>query len=84
MHDDDFELGFASLAVRAGQVRTFEGEHAEAIFPTSSFVFQNAAQAAARFAEQEPGNTRLSSFFSLDRIRTCCSCRHTSLRPIFQ
>jgi len=30
------------------------------------------------------GITRLSSFFSLDRIRTCCSCRHTSLRPIFQ
>ncbi|MEZ5582987.1 MAG: O-succinylhomoserine sulfhydrylase [Candidatus Competibacteraceae bacterium] len=53
---DDLELGFSSLAIRAGQVRTHEGEHSEAIFPTSSFVFKNAAQAAARFSEQEPGN----------------------------
>ena len=68
MRDDDFELGFASLAVRAGQVRTFEGEHAEAIFPTSSFVFQNAAQAAARFAEQEPGN--IYSRFTNPTVRT--------------
>ena len=48
--------GIATLAVRAGQVRTAEGEHAEPIFTTSSFVFQNAAQAAARFSEAEPGN----------------------------
>ncbi len=48
--------GFATRAVRAGQRRTPEGEHAEPIFTTSSFVFENAAQAAARFAEQEPGN----------------------------
>ena len=47
--DDIPELGFASLAVRAGQRRTFEGEHAEPIFATSSFVFANAAEAAARF-----------------------------------
>lgn len=54
-HDDwDFEL--ATLAVRAGQTRTQESEHSEAIFPTSSFVFDNAAQAAARFSDQEPGN----------------------------
>ncbi|HSN72137.1 MAG TPA: aminotransferase class I/II-fold pyridoxal phosphate-dependent enzyme, partial [Steroidobacteraceae bacterium] len=48
--------GFATLAVRGGQIRTPEGEHAEPIFATSSFVFANAAQAAARFAETEPGN----------------------------
>jgi O-succinylhomoserine sulfhydrylase len=47
---------FATLAVRAGQVRTPEGEHAEPLFLTSSFVFANAAQAAARFNESEPGN----------------------------
>jgi len=47
---DDTELGFASLAVRAGQVRTSEGEHAEPIFLTSSFVFANAAEAATRFS----------------------------------
>jgi O-succinylhomoserine sulfhydrylase len=56
MHDDYCELGFSSLAVRAGQKRTSEGEHAEPIFPTSSFVFQSAAQAAARFSEKEEGN----------------------------
>ncbi|MCP5158118.1 MAG: O-succinylhomoserine sulfhydrylase [Gammaproteobacteria bacterium] len=50
------ELGFASLAVRAGQTRTVEGEHAEPIFATSSFVFANAAEAAARFSGALPGN----------------------------
>lgn len=46
----------STLAVRAGQVRTQEGEHAEPIFTTSSYVFRNAAEAAARFAETEKGN----------------------------
>jgi len=50
------EFGFNTRAVRAGQVRSDEGEHSEAIFPTSSFVFKRAAQAAARFANKEPGN----------------------------
>lgn len=45
-----------TLAVRAGQRRTPEGEHAEPIFATSSYVFENAAQAAARFTGGEPGN----------------------------
>jgi O-succinylhomoserine sulfhydrylase len=48
--------GFATRAIRAGQTRTPEGEHAEPIFATSSFVFDSAAQAAARFSEQEKGN----------------------------
>lgn len=51
---DDWE--FETLAVRAGHQRTLEGEHAEAIFPTSSFVFASAAEAAARFGGTEPGN----------------------------
>ncbi len=46
----------STLAVRAGQVRTHEGEHAEPIFLTSSYVFRNAAEAAARFADTEKGN----------------------------
>jgi len=54
--DDLPELGFASLAVRAGQTRTPEGEHAEPIFATSSFVFASAAEAAARFSGATPGN----------------------------
>jgi len=53
---DDDEWGFATRAVRAGQARTGEGEHSEAIFPTSSFVFSSAAEAAARFAGDEAGN----------------------------
>ncbi len=54
--DDAPELGFSSLAVRAGQVRTFEGEHAEPIFATSSYVFASAGEAAARFSGATPGN----------------------------
>ncbi len=50
------EWDFETLAVRAGHVRTHEGEHSEAIFPTSSFVFSSAAAAAARFNGTEPGN----------------------------
>ena len=49
-------LGFASRAIRTGHQRTAEGEHAEPIFPTSSFVFASAAEAAARFSGEEPGN----------------------------
>jgi O-succinylhomoserine sulfhydrylase len=47
---------FATLAVRAGQRRSPEGEHAETIFATSSFVFESAAEAAARFSGDSPGN----------------------------
>ncbi len=47
---------FSTMAVRAGHRRTAEGEHAEAIFTTSSFVFENAAEAAARFSGDRPGN----------------------------
>ena len=45
-----------TLAIRSGQQRTSELEHNEPIFATSSFVFENSAQAAARFAGEEPGN----------------------------
>lgn len=45
-----------TLAVRAGQMRTMEGEHAEPIFLTSSYVFDSAESAAARFDNSEPGN----------------------------
>lgn len=49
-------MGYRTRAVRAGQVRTGEGEHAEPIFTTSSYVFDSAAQAAARFSGEQPGN----------------------------
>jgi O-succinylhomoserine sulfhydrylase len=47
---------FDTLAVRAGQERSQFNEHSEALYLTSSFVFENAAQAAARFSGTEPGN----------------------------
>ncbi len=50
------EHHLATLAVRAGQIRTAEGEHAEPIFTTSSYVFASAAEAAARFDESVKGN----------------------------
>ncbi|MCU7814779.1 MAG: O-succinylhomoserine sulfhydrylase [Candidatus Thiodiazotropha sp. (ex Rostrolucina anterorostrata)] len=48
--------GFSTQAIRVGHHRTPEGEHGEPIFPTSSFVFSSAAEAAARFSGDEPGN----------------------------
>ena len=45
-----------TLAVRAGQERSQFGEHSEALYLTSSFVFKSAAQAAKRFSGEEPGN----------------------------
>jgi O-succinylhomoserine sulfhydrylase len=51
----DKKADLATLGVRAGQARTEFNEHAEALFLTSSFVFDNAEQAAARFTGTEDG-----------------------------
>ena len=51
--DDSYD--FDTRAVRAGIHRSQFNEHSEALYLTSSFVFENAAQAAARFANEEPG-----------------------------
>jgi O-succinylhomoserine sulfhydrylase len=51
MEEDNYQL--STLAVRAGQVRSQFNEHGEAMFLTSSFVFANAAEAAARFTGKE-------------------------------
>ncbi len=57
MDNNDFDdYGFDTRAVRAGQQRTPEGEQSEPIFPTSSYVFNSAAEAAARFGGTQPGN----------------------------
>ena len=48
--------GTATLGVRAAEPRTGEREHSAALHLTSSFVFDNAAQAARVFAGEEPGN----------------------------
>tara|TARA_R110002072_G_scaffold172728_1_gene326941 strand:- start:22058 stop:23296 length:1239 start_codon:yes stop_codon:yes gene_type:complete len=49
-------VSIETLAVRAGQIRSPELEHSEAIFPTSSFVFNSAKEAADRFSGEVPGN----------------------------
>jgi O-succinylhomoserine sulfhydrylase len=51
---DDYQLD--TLAVRSGTERSPFGEHSDALYLTSSFVFKSAAQAAERFANREPGN----------------------------
>ena len=53
-HDDDWAVETA--AIRVGHSRTPEGEHSEPIFATSSFVFDSAAEAAARFSGESSGN----------------------------
>ncbi|MEQ9463099.1 MAG: O-succinylhomoserine sulfhydrylase [Haliea sp.] len=57
-HRDDplADARLDTLAIRAGIHRTAEGEHSEPIFATSSYVFDSAADAAARFAGDSPGN----------------------------
>ncbi|MBI1906626.1 MAG: O-succinylhomoserine sulfhydrylase [Rhodocyclales bacterium] len=47
---------FDTLSVRAGTRRSQFNEHSEALYLTSSFVFDSAAQAAARFSGEEEGN----------------------------
>ncbi|MCL7461728.1 O-succinylhomoserine sulfhydrylase [Pseudomonas sp. NW5] len=56
LDSDLSEAAFDTLAVRAGQRRSPEGEHGEALFMTSSYVFRSAADAAARFGGEQPGN----------------------------
>lgn len=50
------EWELETLAIRAGHRRTHEQEHGEPIFTTSSFVYGSAAEAAAKFSGEEPGN----------------------------
>ncbi len=45
-----------TLAVREALDKSQFGEHSEALYLTSSYVFTSAAQAAARFAGEEDGN----------------------------
>ena len=68
MSDIEDDYSFDTLAVRAGQNRTAEGEHSEPIFATSSYVFASAAEAAARFSDEEPGN--IYSRFTNPTVKT--------------
>lgn len=51
---DEFDV--QTIAVRAGYEQTPEQENSEAIFPTSSFRYKSAAQAAGRFSGEQAGN----------------------------
>ncbi len=68
MSDYDETWALETLAVRSGQTRTAEGEHSEPIFPTSSYVFPSAAEAAARFKGESQGN--IYSRFTNPTVRT--------------
>lgn len=62
------EWALETLAIRAGHQRTHEQEHGEPIFPTSSFVYGSAAEAAAKFSGEVPGN--IYSRFTNPTVRT--------------
>ncbi len=49
------EWGFDTRAVRAGSFRSDAGEHSESLYLTSSFVFEDAEEAARRFQNVERG-----------------------------
>ena len=55
MSEKDAPLGAQTQAIRAGTLRTAFNEHSEALFLTSSFMFESAEQAARRFSGQEEG-----------------------------
>lgn len=67
-NNEDKDYGIATRAVRAGQSRSAEGEHSDPIFLTSSYVFENAADAASRFSGETPGN--IYSRFTNPTVRT--------------
>jgi len=68
MSENENNYQLETLAVRAGQRRTHEGEHSDPIFLTSSYVFESAEAAAARFSGDEPGN--IYSRFTNPTVRT--------------
>lgn len=68
MRDIDIDhCGPSTQGLRAGTTPTDQQEHSEAIFATSSFTFGTAAEAAAKFADEEPGN--IYSRFSNPTVR---------------
>lgn len=58
----------ATRAVRSGQTRGLEQEQSEPIYASSSFTYRSAAEAAARFSGESPGN--IYSRFTNPTVRT--------------
>lgn len=68
MNDTDWEDYLPETqSIRAGQLRTAEQEHSDPLFLTSSYVFESAAEAAARFSGKASGN--IYSRFSNPTVR---------------
>ncbi len=55
MNDKKTPTAFDTLAIRAGTLTSEFQEHSEALFLTSSFTYKSAAEAARKFANEEPG-----------------------------
>ena len=55
MSDSKEQFGFETRAIRKGTMRSAFGEHSEALYLSSSFVFDDAEEAARRFQNIEPG-----------------------------
>lgn len=49
-------MKFETLAIRLQQAQTEAREHSAPLYPTSSFVFDDAEQMRAMFADEIPGN----------------------------
>lgn len=65
---DEAEL--ETRAVRAGITRTHEGEHGEPIFTTSSYIFDSAEDAAARFrGEGDSASANVYSRYTNPTVR---------------
>ena len=69
-----FPRHFESKAIRTQTERSQHREHSTSIFATSSFVFEDAEQARALFADEEPGNiyTRFSNPNNNEFIEKLC------------
>ena len=70
---------FETRAVRDGQQRTPFREHSSAVFLTSSFVFDDAEQARAMFADEIPGNiySRFSNPNTTELVEKLCAMEGT-------
>jgi O-succinylhomoserine sulfhydrylase len=66
--NNDFDDALSTIACHAGTHQTAEFENSDPIFVTSSFSFESAAQAAARFSGDESGN--VYSRFTNPTVRT--------------
>lgn len=68
------ESSFETNAIRAQSERTSNREHSVPLYLTSSFVFEDAEQARALFADEIPGNiyTRFSNPNNTEFIQKLC------------